>query len=52
MKAKVTKRFRDRHTKKLFNVGDVFEGEKERVEELQKLGYLQKPKKQTKKEDK
>lgn len=49
---KVIKRFRDKHTKKLYNIGDKFEGSKERVEELQKLGFLEKPKKTTKKEGK
>lgn len=50
---KVIKTFRDKHTKKVYKKGSKFEGSKERVEELQKLGFLDKPKKKsTKKEDK
>lgn len=43
MKAKIIKRFRDKHTKQLFEKG-YYEGDKERVSELQKLGYLEKTK--------
>lgn len=42
MKAKVNKRFRDKETKRVYNVGpkSIFEGKQSRVEELQKLGFL------------
>lgn len=41
MKAKVIKRFRDKNDqKKVYGKNKVFEGTKERVAELQKLGFL------------
>lgn len=47
---KVIKRFRDKDTKKKYEVDNVYEGDAKRITELQKLGYLEKPKKTTKKE--
>lgn len=41
MKVKVIKRFRDKQDKmKYYGEGKVFEGTKERVAELQKLGFV------------
>lgn len=40
MKAKVIKRFKDKQNKKVYGVGTVFEGTKNRVEELQKKSFL------------
>lgn len=39
--ATVIKRFRDKVTKKVFEKGSKFEGNDERVKELQYLGYLE-----------
>lgn len=44
MIAKVIKKFRDKNTKEIFAKGAEYEGTDERVAELQKLGYLEKPK--------
>jgi len=40
MEAKVIKRFLDKNTKKVFEVGATYESGAERIKELQKLGYL------------
>ncbi|KMJ54997.1 hypothetical protein AB685_29600 [Bacillus sp. LL01] len=40
MKARVIKRFRDKFTKKAHNFGTLYEGSKERIEELQSFGWL------------
>jgi len=40
MKAKVLKRFRDKQTGEVLEVDTVYEGERERVKELQRLGYV------------
>lgn len=50
--SKVIKRFRDKETKKVYNVGEKYEGTAERIKELQEKGFLEKPKKATKKPDK
>ena len=47
MKAKVIKRFRDKHAGGLYTPGDLFEAETARVEYLINLGYLEKPKTKT-----
>lgn len=56
MKAKVLKAFRDKENKKKrYTTKNVFEGKKERIEELQKLGYvgelIEEKKKSTKESD-
>ena len=44
MKAKVLKAFLDKENKKKrYTTKNVFDGKKERVEELQKLGYVGEP---------
>lgn len=48
---KVIKRFRDKETKKVYNVGEKYEGTSERIKELQEKGFLEKPKKVSKKSD-
>lgn len=50
--AKVIKRFRDKNTKKIYNVGEQYDGTEARMKELQEKGFLEKPKKATKKPDK
>ena len=40
MKAKVIKRFRDKHAGGLYTPGDLFEAETARIEYLINLGYL------------
>lgn len=40
MKAKVLNLFKDKETKELFTKDSVYEGEPNRVKELQRLGYL------------
>ena len=50
--AKVIKRFRDKHTKKIHEVNTNYEGTAERIKELQEKGFLEKPKKAAKKSDK
>lgn len=50
--AKVIKRFRDKNTKKIYNVGEQYNGTPERIKELQEKGFLEKPKKAAKKSDK
>jgi hypothetical protein len=40
MKAKVIKRFRDKHTKKTHNLGTFYEGSEDRIQELQGFGWL------------
>jgi len=45
----VVKKFKDKYSKKIFNVGDNFVADKKRTDELVKLGFLKaeaKPKKQ------
>ena len=53
---KVIKRFRDKNTKKIYDPknknSNKYEGTAERIKELQELGYLEKPKKKSNKEDK
>lgn len=41
MKTQVIKRFKDKHSKEIYEVGHEYEGEDKRVEELQSLGYLE-----------
>ena len=41
MKAKVIKKFRDKFTKKIYDIGSEFEGKEDRVSGLQKKGYLE-----------
>lgn len=48
---KVIKKFRDKNTKKLYNVGDSYEGTEERIKELQNKGFLEKPKKKKAKKE-
>lgn len=43
--SKVIKRFRDKNTKKIYNVGEQYDGTEARVKELQEKGFLEKPKK-------
>lgn len=40
MKAKVIKRFRDKQTRKTYDIGSAFEGKQGRVEYLQQLKYV------------
>lgn len=44
MKATVIKKFRDKHSKKVYNVGQTFEGDNKRIKELQGFGWLDKTK--------
>jgi hypothetical protein len=41
-KSIVSKRFRDKHTNKIHDVGTEYEGSKGRIDELTELGYLEK----------
>lgn len=38
---KVTKKFMDKKTKKVYRPGDEYEGAKNRIEELASLGYVE-----------
>lgn len=49
MKAKVIKRFRDKHSGKYYKVGEVILISKERFEEIQKVDNLVEEVKETKK---
>lgn len=49
MKAKVISPFIDKHTKKLYKKG-YYEGDAKRIDELARGGFVEKPKKKTKKE--
>lgn len=40
MRATVKKMFVDTDTKKLYTIGDSYNGDKERVDTLKKLGYV------------
>ncbi|MBO1003741.1 hypothetical protein ACFSKI_19165 [Pseudogracilibacillus auburnensis] len=40
MKVKVIKRFRDKHTKQVYNIDSVYEGSQSRIKELQKLKFV------------
>lgn len=40
-KSKVIKRFRDKNTNKVHEIGSSFEGAEERLSELKELGYLE-----------
>lgn len=46
---KVIKCFTDKYTKKRYEVGDKFDGTKERAKELQEKGFLEIEKEATKK---
>lgn len=37
---KVIKRFRDKNTKKLYNIGDTYDGTKKRAEEVAAKGFI------------
>ncbi|NBI30780.1 hypothetical protein [Chengkuizengella marina] len=51
IKSKVIKDFRDKYSTSIYKKGDMFTSDKkERIEELQKLGYLSKEEKLTEKE--
>lgn len=49
MEAKVIKRFRDIFTNELHEINAVYEGDKDRVKELEKKGYVEAKKKKTRK---